>query len=114
MTKGGRMHFWPIPILNLDIPSCVGPSMVIIKRCGLCGQWYHCFDVVVTSCLHTYHPTCLGEHLKTHNKCKVCNQIFHLDWWSSWGFKNMDDDLIFATQEMGVEEEHVRLLNELK
>jgi hypothetical protein len=26
----------------------------------------------------------------------------------------MDDDLIFATQEMGVEEEHVRLLNELK
>jgi hypothetical protein len=103
-----------LPILNPDGPPCDGPSMVLIKGCGLCGQWYHCFDVVVTSYLHTYHPTCLGEHLKIHNKCKVCNQRFHLDWWSSWGFRNMDDDLIFVAQEMGVEEEHARLLNVLK
>jgi hypothetical protein len=31
----------------------------------------------------------------------------HLDWWTSWGFRPFDEDLIFATQEMGLEEEWV-------
>jgi hypothetical protein len=38
----------------------------------------------------------------------------HLYWWSSWGFKDLDEDLTFAPQEMGVEEERVHLLNKLK
>jgi len=78
--------------------------MIIMKPCGVCGQSYHCFDIVVTSFLHMYQPSCLGQHLKTHNKCKVCNQRLHLDWWSSWGFRDLDEDLNFVAQEMGVEE----------
>jgi hypothetical protein len=76
MKKNGGMSFWPTPILHPNRPPCDGPNMIIIKGCGLCGQWYHCFDVVVTFCLHTYHLACLRDH-KTHNKCKVCNQRFH-------------------------------------
>jgi hypothetical protein len=70
MRKGGGLSLWPKLILHLDRPINDGTNMIIIKTCGLCGQWYHCGDIVVTSCLHTFHPTCLGEHLKT-NKCKT-------------------------------------------
>jgi hypothetical protein len=96
------MSFWPKLILHLYRPLCNAPNMMIIKACGLCSQWYHCFDIVVTLCLHTYHLTCFGTHLKT-NKCKVCNQILHLDWWCSQGFKKLDE-FIFADQEMGLKE----------
>ncbi len=98
---------WPKLILHLDRPLSDATCMFIIKACGLCGQWYHYGDIVLTSCMHTFHPTCLCEHLKTNNKCKVCNQRLHLDWWTSWGFRPFDEDLIFATQEMGLEEEWV-------
>jgi hypothetical protein len=46
-------------------------------------QWYHCGDIVVTFCGHTYHLPCIGEHLKINNRCKVRNQQLHLDWWSN-------------------------------
>jgi hypothetical protein len=105
MQKGGSMSFWPKPILHPDRPPCNGPTMIVIKSCGLCGQWYHCWDIVVTSCLHTYHPTCLSEHLKMNNRCKVCNQTLHPYWWSNWDFKDLDDDLTCMVQEMGLEEE---------
>jgi hypothetical protein len=45
---------------------------------------------------------------------KICNQSLHPYWWTSWGFKNLDQELTFATMEMGVEGEQVQLLNELK
>ncbi len=61
-----------------------------------------------------YRSYCLGYHLKAHNNCKVCNQRLHPDWWFSWGFRDLDEDLAFTTQDMGVEEEQVHLLNEMK
>lgn len=108
------MSFWLTPTFHPNRPPCNGPTMIVIKSYGLCGQWYHCWDIIMTSCLHTYHPTCLGEHLKMNNRCKVYNQKLYLDLWSSWGFKDLDDDLTCMAQEMGLEEEHVRMLNELK
>jgi len=68
----------------------------------------------VTSCLRTYHPTCLSEHLKMNNKCKVYNERLHLDWWSAWGIRDLDDDLTYMAQEMKLEQEWVWMLNELK
>jgi len=38
----------------------------------------------------------------------------HPYWWSNWGFKTFDEDLTFVAQEMGIEEEKIWLLNELK
>jgi hypothetical protein len=98
------MSLWPKPIIHLDRPQVDNPNMIIINKCGICGQWYHCFDIAMTNYLHTYHPTCLGEHLKTNNKCKVCNQRLHPKWWSSWGFKDLDQDLTLLAQEMGLKE----------
>jgi hypothetical protein len=90
MQKGCGMSFWAKPILYLDRPQGDDPKMIIINKCGLCGQWYHCGDIIVTSCLHTYHPACIREHLKINNRCKVCNQWVHLDWWFRWGFRDLD------------------------
>jgi hypothetical protein len=48
------------------------------------------------------------------NRCKVCSQRLHLDWWFSWSFRNLDQDLSFLAQATGLEEERIWLLNELK
>jgi hypothetical protein len=40
--------------------------------------------------------------------------MLHFDWWSSWGFRNLDQNLSFLTQETGFEEKLVGLFNELK
>jgi len=37
MQKGGGMSSWPKPILHLDRLPCNGPTMIVIKSCGLCG-----------------------------------------------------------------------------
>ncbi len=81
MEKGGGMSFCLKPILHLARPPCDGPTMIVIKSHGLCGQWYHYWNIIMTSCLHTYHPTCLGEHLNMDNICKVYNQKLPLDLW---------------------------------
>jgi hypothetical protein len=38
MQKGGGMSFWPKPILHLDKPQGDDPNMIIINKCGLCGN----------------------------------------------------------------------------
>jgi hypothetical protein len=55
MRKGGGLYFWPKLILHPDRLINDGTNMIIIEACGLCGQWYHCVDIFVTSCLHTFH-----------------------------------------------------------
>jgi hypothetical protein len=56
-------------------------------------------DVAVISCKHMFHPFCLGAMLKQSNKCCICNVKLHPDWWTSWGFGELDEELIkFAKQ----------------
>ncbi len=38
----------------------------------------------------------------------------HIDWWCSRGFRELDEDLTFIAQDMGVEKEWVHLLNKMK
>jgi len=44
--------------------------------------------------LHTYHPFFLGAMLNNSNKCYVYNVRFHLKWWASWGFWEVDEELM--------------------
>jgi hypothetical protein len=68
-------------------------TYILVKPYGFCNRGYHCHDIVVASCKHTFHPFCLGELLRVNNKCFVCAQVFHLDWWHSWGFQEEDVDM---------------------
>jgi len=34
-------------------------SVILIKACPICFEWFTTNDIVVTSCGHTYHPFCL-------------------------------------------------------
>jgi hypothetical protein len=64
MKKGDGMFFSPKPIVHLEKPADDGErNFIIIKSCGYCNQWYHCYDVVY-SYKHTFHPWCLGAMLK--------------------------------------------------
>jgi hypothetical protein len=64
MKKDGGMGFWPTPIMHLTKPSNDGSrNFVIIKSCGYCHSWFHCDDIAITSCKHTFHLFCLGAML---------------------------------------------------
>jgi hypothetical protein len=94
MAKGRGLSCWPKPILH---PPFLGDVDGFIhnqlRSCTFCKLWYHCFDLVVISCKHTFHPYSLDESLKTSNHCFTCGQILHPDWWTSFGFRGQDDEM---------------------
>jgi hypothetical protein len=93
-TRQGGMCFYPLPIVHPKIPvNDGGKNVVIIKPCGYYNLCYHCCDIAITSCKHTFHPFCLGAMLQKSNKCVVCKQKLHLDWWSSWGIHEKDEEM---------------------
>jgi hypothetical protein len=90
----GMMTFKPKLIMHTNEPQeDSGRPFVIMKPCGICNQGFHCMDVVVTSCKHTFHPFCLSVMIKESNRCCVCNVRLHFDWWTSWGFREVDEKL---------------------
>jgi hypothetical protein len=89
------MVFKLMPILHSDKPfEESGRVFIIFKTCGYCNHGFHCIDVVVTTCKHTFHPFCLDAMLKDFNKCGVWNVKVHLNWWKSWGFQKLDVELM--------------------
>jgi len=73
MEKRGGSPFWPKPILHPACPIDANSNIVIlVKPYGFCKVWYSYYDIVVTSCKHTYHPFCLAKLFKNENKCYVC------------------------------------------
>jgi hypothetical protein len=95
MKIGEGMTFKPKPIMHFEEHvDDNGRIFIIVKPCGFCNNGFHCMDVVVASCKHTFHLFCLSVMLKDSNKCCVCNVKIHLDWWTSWGFQELDEKLI--------------------
>lgn len=95
MENGGGISIWPKPILHplLAKDGFDNLSYVDINPCGFCNRGFHCFDVVLTSCRHAFHPFCISEVARTGNKCVVCEELFHPDWWRSWGFRGVDEEI---------------------
>jgi hypothetical protein len=60
----------------------------LLKACEFCKARY---DILVTSCKHTYHPFCLCEMLKIENKCFVYGELLQLKWWTNFGFCESDE-----------------------
>jgi len=56
-------------------------SVIYVQDCLVCNENYHCNDICVASCSHTYHPWCLVVHYTSSPKCKVkgCEQEFESD-----------------------------------
>jgi hypothetical protein len=95
MKIGTRMIFKPKPILHYEETTKEnGRAFIIVKPYGFCNERFHYIDVVVTSCIHTFHPFFLGAMLKYSNKCYVYNVRLHLKWWVSWGFQEVDEELM--------------------
>ncbi len=100
----GGNSFWPKPILHPSVEENFDKLIYIqIKPCGFCVRGFHCNDIVVTSCRHTFHTFCLSEMLKDNNSCSIRGQVLHLDWWHSFGFIDEDDDMRKSTNDMGLE-----------
>jgi hypothetical protein len=109
------MTFKPKPIMHIDEPQeDSGRTFVIMKPCGICNQGFHCMGVVITFCKHTFHPFCLGVMLKESNKCCVCNVRLHLDWWTSWGFQETNEELIELAKQMNLQQTQKEIMIKAK
>jgi hypothetical protein len=87
MKKMSGNSFWLKPIIHPNGQGGNDNLMYIVEKpCGFFFQGFHCNDVAITSCKHTYHPFCLGELLRENNNCSLCEQVLHLDWMQGWGF----------------------------
>jgi hypothetical protein len=71
-------------------------------------------DVIITSCKHIFHPFYLGAMLKESNKCCVCNVKLHPNWWTSWGFWELDDELLELTKEMNFDQVREDIMTKAK
>ncbi len=112
--KGNGLSFWPKPILHPIWPPTSENSIVInVRPCGFCNQGYHCWDIAMTSCKHTYHPFYLGEIIKLQNTCLVYDHLLHPDWWHSWGFGE-EDDVKGSVDKLGLQEQHEEIKWSLK
>jgi hypothetical protein len=64
MKKGRGMTFSPSPIFHpKKLADDHGRPVIIVQPCGSYNQSYHCDDIAVTSCKHTFHPFYLGAML---------------------------------------------------
>ncbi len=68
-------------------------TYILVKPCGFCNRRYHCRDIAIASCKHTFHPFCLREFHRASNKCCIYAQVFHPYWWCSWDFQDEDEDV---------------------
>jgi hypothetical protein len=59
-------------------------SVILIKACPICFEWFTTNDIVVASYGHTYHPFCLFTHLQTLviYVVEFFLEVLHPDW--SW------------------------------
>jgi hypothetical protein len=115
MLQGGGLSCWPKPTMH---PLCPLNDDVVthiqVRPCGFCKQWYHCSDIVVTSCKHTFHPFCLAASLRNSNVCSTCGQILHPDWWTSFGFRAQDDDIQARSTALKLDEVHDAMIQSLR
>ena len=66
-------------------------TLVYVENCPLCGEGFHCNDIVVSSCGHTYHPFCMNNHSSKSNRCiaEFCDEDFDPNWCLSFGFAEL-------------------------
>jgi hypothetical protein len=77
---------------------------VVFKACRFCKAAYNYYDILLTSCKHTYHPFCLSEMLKIGNKRLVYGEMLHLEWWTSFGFHEKDEEMQSLVSKMHLDE----------
>ena len=66
-------------------------TLVYVENCPLCGEGFHCNDIVVSSCGHTYHPFCMSSHSSKFNRyiAEFCDEDFDPNWRLSFGFAEL-------------------------
>lgn len=93
LRNGGhvaRCHPHPIPIpIGLHVPF-TGP--LYIRRCEKCLVEFHFNGIVLSPCLHTYHPWCAFIHFSASNQCAdpTCGLAVSPEWAKSFGFREFD------------------------
>jgi hypothetical protein len=110
MPKKRGLQLWPIPHVN--DPDCTRTVTVVIKPCGYCKMGFQNFDVVLMSCKHAFHPFYLCVMMKVGSSCFVCHEPLHPNWWTSWGFREPDENTKKLAMELNLEDlRHATLEN---
>jgi hypothetical protein len=90
MHLGFGLSTFLVPIVHLCKHDDHDRSVILIKACPICFEWFTTSDIVVASCGHTYNHFCLFTHLQTSVTCVVeffLDIVLHPDWWRSMGIR---------------------------
>jgi hypothetical protein len=93
MCKGSRAYVMPLPAENLTGLAANITRVFFISPCPICGLLISCNNIVLTSCGCTYHLFCICVYLASKaTKCAIlrCEQTFTQEWFTSWGFNQMN------------------------
>ena len=87
LKAGVLDSFRPTPIVRLK--DYEKTNIVYVENCPLCGEHFHCNDIVVASCGHCYHPFCISSLCSKSRTCiaDFCQEEFDVQWRLSFGFQ---------------------------
>jgi hypothetical protein len=94
MEKRGGVSLWPKPALHPPVSLEVDlHNQIEVTACCVCYKWFTYFDVAFSSYKHAYHIFCLALHCQNNNHCKKCGNLFYPNWWTTFGFRELDEEL---------------------
>lgn len=103
MEKGGGVSLWPKPslyplvLLEIDLHNQIEVTAYYVYY-----KQFTYFDVAFSLYKHIYHIFCLALYCQNNNCCKKCGNLFHHDWWSTFGFRKLDEELKEAAKALNV------------
>lgn len=93
MSNGDGVSSKLLPIKNpLELPKGFF-DFLKIKHCPICGFFFACYNLSITSCGCTYHRFCLAIYMETKSaKCvrPSCEKPLFMDWITSFEFKHIN------------------------
>ncbi len=90
MSNSVSVSSTPLPI---DNPTTMLPrshGVFFVEACPICGLYFFCNNVIVSSCGCTYHPFYMGLYVETnatHCAKPMCGKLLEYDCITSFGFR---------------------------
>ncbi len=82
MSNGANVHSTPLPIDNFAFMLPRNFGVFFIEPCFVCGLYFFCNNIIMSSCGCTYHPFCMGLYMETnaiHCAKPMCEKLLEFD-----------------------------------
>jgi len=82
MSNGASVSNTPLPIDNPTTMLPGNPRVIFVEPCPICGLYFFCNNIIMSSCGCTYHPFYMGLYMETnatHCAKSMCGKLLRSD-----------------------------------